>query len=188
MTQAKQKQKNPIDEYGTVVGPATVCIRRVLSAPPETIWAYLTESDKCAQWLASIDGEVKEGGDITMTWLHKNLTPHDEETPEQFKGAECHQQNGKILVYDPPRKLSYTWGNPNRPSEVLFELMAQGNKTLLTLTHSKLPGVGDMRGVSSGWHAHLNILRDKLEGKTPEPFWMKILKLREEYDRIIKGD
>ena len=49
MTQTQKKQSGHIDEYGTVIGPAAVRIQRALSATPETVWAYLTESDKCAQ-------------------------------------------------------------------------------------------------------------------------------------------
>ena len=187
--QPQTKQNEQVEEYGKVVGPATVRIERVLSASPETVWAYLTESEKCAQWLASIDGDVKEGGTITMTWLHKNLTPHNEQIPEEFKQMECGaQKTGTVLIYDPPRTLSYTWGNSDQPSEVTFKLTPQGKKTLLALSHSKLPSRSDMLGVSTGWHAHLSILRDKLEGKTPEPFWPNFLKLREAYDHLIKGE
>lgn len=176
------------DDYGAVVGPATVRIKRVLSAPPETVWEYLTESDKCAQWLAALGEDLKEGGEVTLSFDHSNLTPHDEETPDEFKDKACGTQNGTVLIYDPPHKLSYTWGNPESPSEVTFVLEPQGDKTLLTLTHSMLPDQGNMRGVSSGWHIHLNILRDKLAGKTPPPFWATFLKIREEYNRLIKGD
>lgn len=187
MKQNQQKQSDQIDEYGAVIGPAAVRIQRVLSATPETVWAYLTESDKCAQWLAALDEDLKEGGAVILSFDHSALTPHDEEVPDEFKDKSCNAQSGTVLVYDPPRKLSYTWGDRNNPSEVTFVLEPQGDRTLLTLTHSKLPGMGDMRGVSSGWHIHLNILRDKLAGKEPPPFWATFLEIRQEYNRLIEG-
>lgn len=188
MAQIQQKKNDPIDEYGAVTGEATVRIQRILSAPPETVWKYLTESDKCAQWLAALDSNLeKAGGAVALSFDHSTLTPHDEEVPDEFKDKACGTQNGTVLIYDPPQKLSYTWGDRNHPSEVTFELKPQGDKTLLTLTHSKLPGVGDMQGVSSGWHIHLNILRDKLEDKVPEPFWATFLQIRQEYKNLIRG-
>lgn len=186
--QTNQKQNNQPSDYGAVTGPATVHIQRVLSAPPETVWAYLTEADKCAQWLAAINADLKEGGKVVLSFNNNALTPHDEETPEEFKDRTCGEQQGTILIYDPPRTLSYSWGNPEHPSEVTFELTPQGNQTLLSVTHSKLPSRGDMRGVSSGWHTHLNILRDKLAGKTPPPFWEMFLKVRADYERMIEGE
>lgn len=184
--QTQAKQDNQINEYGEVLGPATLCIKRLLSGTPEKIWGYLTESGKSTQWLAAIDGEVKEGGQFNLAFNHKKLSP-DEEVPEEFKEHGCHNMNARVLRYDPFNVLSYTWGSDENPSEVTIELEAQGDKTLLTLTHAKLRDSSQMLSVSGGWHSHLNILRDKLEGKERAPFWETLLKVREEYREIIEG-
>ncbi|MBK6883055.1 MAG: hypothetical protein IPH05_08950 [Flavobacteriales bacterium] len=34
------------------------------------MWAYLTESDKRAKWLASGDMDLRVGGDVNLFWLH----------------------------------------------------------------------------------------------------------------------
>ncbi|MCB0323100.1 MAG: SRPBCC family protein [Bdellovibrionales bacterium] len=181
-------EENEVGEFGSVVGPAMVRIQRLLSGSPEVVWEYLTQSEKCSQWLATIDGALEVGAQITLTFNNSTLTPHNEETPEEFKKHECSPQAKRILVYEPPHKLTYTWGSQDNPSEVTFELEAQGEKTLLTVTHAKLPNRDQLLGVSSGWHSHLNVLRAKLAGDTPEPFWPAFLKVRKEYERAIESD
>ena len=42
-----------------------------------------------------------------------------------------------------------------------------------------------MVGVSTGWHAHLDMLAARLNGETSEPFWDGFNRLRAEYDRRI---
>ena len=39
------------------------------------------------------------------------------------------------------------------------------------MIHRRLPDRGMLLGVSSGWHAHLDVLAARLAGKEPEPFW-----------------
>ena len=48
-----------MNDHGTVLDPATIRFQRLLPADIETVWAYLTESDKRGQWLASGDMELR---------------------------------------------------------------------------------------------------------------------------------
>lgn len=41
---------------------------------------------------------------------------------------------------------------------------------LLTLAHRKLQTEADRDGNAAGWHCHLTVLVDKLEGWTPPAF------------------
>ena len=89
----------------------------------------------------------------------------------------------RITELDPPRKLSFTWGKGS--GDVSFELEPRGERVLLTVTHRRLPDRGMMVGVSTGWHAHLDMLVARLSGETSEPFWDRFSRLRAEYDRRI---
>ena len=40
------------DAYAAVTEPATLTIRRLLPAPVERVWAYLTEAELRRRWLA----------------------------------------------------------------------------------------------------------------------------------------
>ena len=175
------------EDYGRVLAPDTVQIERVLPGPIERVWAYLTESDKRGQWLATGDMDLRVGGEFELTWHHNDLSPDKQPTPERYKRHEGHSMRGRITRYEPPRVLAYTWGETGS-SEVKFELTPQGNDVLLLLTHSHLPTRGDMRGVSGGWHSHLRVLIDRLNDRVPESFWKTHEQVEQEYARLIPGD
>jgi hypothetical protein len=56
---------------------------------------------------------------------------------------------------------------------------------LLTVVHRRLPTRGMMVGVSTGWHAHLDMLAARLADEETEPFWDRFGRLRAEYERRI---
>ena len=89
----------------------------------------------------------------------------------------------RIIELDPPRKLVFNWGKDD--SDVSMVLEPRGEKVLLTVVHRRLPTRGMMVGVSTGWHAHLDMLAVRLSGETSEPFWDHFSRLRAEYDRRI---
>ena len=178
-----------MDEFGVVTAARTVRLRRVLPGPIERVWAYLTESDKRGRWLASGAMELGVGGRVELNFRNAELTPHGETPPERFKSAACSTLRGRITRCDPPRLLSYTWGDdPNDPSEVTFELTPQGENVVLELTHRRLPERTTMVRVASGWHTHLGILVDHLNGREPLPFWSTYLRLEAEYERRLPVD
>ena len=89
----------------------------------------------------------------------------------------------RITELDPPRKIVFTWGKGS--GDVSFELEPRGERVLLTVIHRRLPDRGMLLGVSSGWHAHLDVLAARLAGSEPEPFWDDVARLRKEYERRI---
>lgn len=178
-----------MNDHGTVLDPATIRFQRLLPADIETVWAYLTESDKRGQWLASGDMELRVGGGVTLRFLHNQLSSVDEPTPEPFRAYENGvTTQGVITRCEPPRALAYTWGgSPGQPSEVLFELKAQDKGTLLTLTHRKLADRAAMVDVAAGWHAHLRVLSARLEGRQHGPFWSALETLSQDYETHVPG-
>jgi uncharacterized protein YndB with AHSA1/START domain len=178
-----------MDEFGVVTAARTVRLRRVLPGPIERVWAYLTESDKRGRWLASGAMELRVGGPVELNFRNAELTPHGEAPPERFKSAACSTVRGRITRCDPPRLLSYTWGeDPKDSSEVTFELTPQGENVLLELTHRRLPDRTQMVSVAGGWHTHLGILIDHLNDREPLPFWSTYLRLESEYEKRLPAD
>ena len=88
----------------------------------------------------------------------------------------------EITELDPPRKLAFTWG---KSGGVSMELEPRGERVLLTVIHRRLPDRDTMVGVSTGWHAHLDMLVARLTGTEPEPFWDGWSRLKAEYDQRI---
>jgi uncharacterized protein YndB with AHSA1/START domain len=97
---------------------------------------------------------------------------------------------GRVTKWDPPRLLSYTWGeDTGAKSEVTYELIPKdGDKVLLRLTHRRLGDDRDMLiGVGAGWHTHLGILADCLEGKSPNGFWSVHNKMENAYAKRMRN-
>jgi uncharacterized protein YndB with AHSA1/START domain len=151
--------------YPTVVSPSEIRFERLLPGSIETVWAFLTESRKRGEWLAS--GPME-------------LSPDQAPPPDKYAkmDAEGHRAEETVTVFDPPHRLAFTWGGG---SEVMFELAPKDGKVLLTLTHRALPTEAERNGTAGGWHCHLTILAEKLEGRTPPAFWDVFRKIDAEY-------
>jgi uncharacterized protein YndB with AHSA1/START domain len=173
-------------EFGTVTAADTVRFDRLLPGPIERVWAFLTEPEKRAQWLAGGPMELRVGGKVELNFRHSELSPQSETVPERFKKYEEHTTHGRITRCEPPRLLSYTWGGePGGASEVSFELSPQGDKVRLVLVHRRLPDRRSMVSVAGGWHTHLGILADRLGGRAPSGFWSVLLEVEGEYEKRI---
>jgi uncharacterized protein YndB with AHSA1/START domain len=172
------------DRLGVVTAPRTIRIERILPGPVERVWAYLTESDKRKKWLAQGPMANYVGGDVELTFYNAQLS--SESTPADYQKYEGMTNKGKVLRCEPPHVLSITWpGGEGQYSEVTFVLEAKGPDTLLTLTHTRLANADSMVMVASGWHAHLGVLIDQLNGDEVSEFWSKFARVKEEYQRII---
>ena len=184
---AKPKELQDKQEpYGAVTGPGEVRIERLLPGPIERVWAYLTESEKRRQWFAAGEMELRKGGRLELIFRNSELSPHREPTPEKYKKYEGYRSTGQVTRFEPPRVLTFLWDEEKGPpSEVTFELSPRGKEVLLVLTHRRLATRGNMVGVSGGWHIHLGILIDILNGREPRPFWSNHAKLEAEYEKRI---
>ena len=59
---------------------------------------------------------------------------------------------------------------------------------MLALTHCGLRDRNAMLSVGPGWHAHLGVLADNLNGREPGPFWSTFVPLEAEYAKRIPPD
>ncbi|MGQ0589771.1 MAG: SRPBCC family protein [Sphingosinicella sp.] len=173
-------------EYGTITEAGTIRFERLLPGPIERVWAYLTESDKRAQWLARGDMDLRPGGEMEYVWRNQELAQPDEVAPEKWSGE--HRMKGHIVKVDPPRLLVHTWDEESSESEVSFELTEVGDKVRLVLTNRRLPNRGELVGVSGGWHAHLDVLQEVLEGGRRSRFWDKVQRLHDHYEGTTPTD
>lgn len=175
-------------KYGIFPEPGTVQFERLLPGPPERIWDYLIKSELKAKWLAAGEVEPRIGGKVEFRFCHKDLSESDDPIPEKYKHMEDGTYfEGRVTAWDPPKLLRYTWGEETgEESEVTYELIPKDDKVLLILTHVRLGDDPDVLiSVSSGWHTHLGILTDHLEGKEPQGFWIIHNRMEKEYGRLI---
>lgn len=170
-----------LDPYGSFADPETLTIHRLLPGPIERVWAYLTESDKRARWLAAGEMEMRVGAEFELVWRNDTLTDPPGRRPDDF-GPE-HRMRSRILELEPPRRLAFAWDDSG---SVSFDLEARGERVLLTVTHRRLDA--EMRlMVGPGWHGHLDVLAARLAGTEPEPFWDAWARLKAEYRTRFGG-
>jgi uncharacterized protein YndB with AHSA1/START domain len=162
----------------TLVEPGTVKMERLLPGPVERVWAYITESDKRAKWLAAGEFDLRLGGAIKLEFDNGNL-PNEGPLPEKHKEKGKGRFEGKITRFEPMRLLAHTW-NMGGDTEVTYELTPRGKDVLLTIVHKRL-GKELVPSIMGGWDVHSGILADLLAGKEPRPFWTTHSRLAQEY-------
>jgi len=174
---------DPVADYAVVTAPETVRLERLLPGHVERVWSYLVEPDKRKLWFADGPMELRAGGAVSLIWRNSQLSKDDVAPPERFakNGGESRAE-GKVTAYEPPHRLSFTWAHAGDPeTEATFELVPRGEQVLLVVTHRRLSTDGLILGVSTGWHAHLMMLRARLEDREPPKFWANFAELQEAY-------
>ena len=170
------KDATTIEAYGHLSEPTTLTMQRLLPGPVARVWAWLTESELRAKWLAAGEMPMSAGADFTLTWRNDELTDPPGVRPDGM--SEVSTGQCRVLEADPPTHLRFEWGGMG---EVTFDLKPVGEKVLLTLTHAGLVGRSRVLGVSAGWHAHVDVMEAKLTGAKPKPHWDNWRALREVY-------
>lgn len=173
-------------DYGVITGKRTIRFERLLPGPIERVWEYLTDPEKRATWLAGGPMALHVGGHVELTFRHSELAGDHEELPEKYRtyGTETGFA-GTVTRCEPPHVLSYTWAESwGDASEVTFELAEADERVRLVLTHRRLPD-DQLTSVAAGWHTHLNILVDRLEGRASRGFWPEHTRWEAEYAQRI---
>ncbi|HXX03392.1 MAG TPA: SRPBCC family protein [Xanthobacteraceae bacterium] len=140
--------------------PKTVYVIYVASTP-EQVWQALTSSEFTRKyfWQRDVELEPKPGGAFALRLPDGRINVR-----------------GKVIAYDPPRKLSVTW-QVEWPEDfrklpeclVTYEVAQAGEAVRLTMTESHSWDVPDaiLSGGRSGWPAILSSMKSLLEGGRP---------------------
>jgi uncharacterized protein YndB with AHSA1/START domain len=175
--------------YGALIEPGTLRFERLLPGPIERVWSYLIDSDKRGQWLGSGEIQQRVGGNAEFTFNHAGLSANQAPVPERFKTSEGQGTQHTVTRFEPPRLLALTWGSgKDGPSEVTFELIPQDDQVRLVLTHRRLRDRKAMLAVGPGWHTHLAVLVERLQGREPEAFWTAFTRAEKDYEQRIPSE
>jgi len=171
------------ERYARRIANDTVRIVRTLPGPLDRVWAYLVDGEKRALWLAAGDFAPHPGAKSTLEFRNADLSPEPGDAPAKYKSLErCASLPVEITRFEPKSAFAMKWGED---SEVTFELARAGSDVRLTITHARLATRDGMLSVAGGWHAHLDILEDVLDGRTPKSFWTAHTALEAEYERLL---
>lgn len=122
-----------------------------INASPERVFRALTDKEELEHWfLRKAEIDLRPGGQLRFEWR-----------PGVFN-------YGKILVLEPPHRLSYTWEVQTPDVTVVtFELVAQNDGTLLRVTNAGYREGEDWDSYynlrNNGWDVHLGNLAAWLE-------------------------
>jgi uncharacterized protein YndB with AHSA1/START domain len=138
---------------GEIIPESAVRFVRNFDAPPEKVWAFLTESERLPEWYGDGSIEPREGGAVTLMAGHIR---------------------GVVTGWRPEKFLAYTWSVFQPGEEVsawpisYLELALEeiGTGTRLTLTHRPIPEA--MHKLTMiGWHTMLDMIAAGLKDEFP---------------------
>jgi uncharacterized protein YndB with AHSA1/START domain len=133
---------------------------------PEFVYTTYIETTAEKLWQALTDGDFTErywfGHRVTSDWKAGSSY--------RFASQGAPSIEGKVLLSDPHRQLSYSWDSCSpeaqreRTSRVTFDLEPRGKIVKLTVTHDELDERGvTLRNISGGWPMVLASLKSLLE-------------------------
>ena len=117
----------------------TLVIEREMPYPPEKIWRALTEGPLIKEWLMDNDFQPVVG--------HKF----------NFRAPPMPKWNGiidsEVLVIEPNKKLSYSWGSLGLESVVVWTLVPTKSGTLVRMEQSgfRPDQEANYQGANYGW-------------------------------------
>jgi uncharacterized protein YndB with AHSA1/START domain len=183
-TDPQPAQTSAPTDGAVLVEPGTVRFQRLLPGPVERVWAYLTEPDKRATWLAGGAIDLRVGGRTVLEFDNARLS--DDPIPAgKPPGAGKGTFDGVVTRLEPLRVLSHTWRWDSGETEVTYELTPQGTDVLLTVVHRRIGARGTVVAVMGGWEVHTGILADVLNGVPARPFWREVARLEPRYEAMV---
>jgi uncharacterized protein YndB with AHSA1/START domain len=165
MAEAAAQIRVPVER----VAPDAIRLERVLDAPVEKVWRYLTEAELRSQWF--MGGTDATGvGEFDLLVDHDRLSDEVVPYPESYAAHKGATWTEKVTRFEPPRLLETTFqGGKN--GIVTYELHPEGEKTRLVLTHSGITSGTGAQDFGSGWNSHLTVLEERLAGRGVKDFW-----------------
>jgi uncharacterized protein YndB with AHSA1/START domain len=167
------------------VAPDAIRLERLLDAPVETVWRYLTEAELRRQWFMG-GTDARPDSEFELLVDHDNLSDEEVPYPESYAASKGIRFSEKVLRFDPPRLLETTFqGGKN--GTVTYELLPESGKTRLVLTHSGIVSPVGAQDFGSGWTSHLAVLEERLAGRGVPNFWARHARSKEEVAKALEA-
>jgi uncharacterized protein YndB with AHSA1/START domain len=127
-----------------------------IAAAPDRIFKAITTSSEWDQYFTSgMELDPRAGGVCNFKWKDWG--------PELFNG----ESPGKILEFDPPKKLVFEWGSPGKETVARMEIEPKYDGSILTLTEDGYPdddeGLRYLIECSAHWGELLTLIKFYIE-------------------------
>jgi uncharacterized protein YndB with AHSA1/START domain len=137
----------------------TATAQTTVAAPPDRVWAALTEPDQIAVYM--------QGSLVETTW--------EVGSPITWSGeydGKPYQDKGEVVAYDEPRRLSMTHFSPLMGEDdvpesyhtLVYTLTPDGDATQLELTQDGCDSEEQAEQFSRNWQEVLDGLKAHVEG------------------------
>jgi uncharacterized protein YndB with AHSA1/START domain len=151
------------------IAPDSIRLERILDAPADKVWRYITEADLRREWFMG-GTDARPGGEFELLNDHDNLSDDEVAYPANYAEFKGTTWSEKVIRFEPPRILETTFQS-GKNGNVRFELFPEGDRTRLVLTHSGIESGSGAQDFGSGWNSHLTVLQEKLAGRSVGNFW-----------------
>jgi uncharacterized protein YndB with AHSA1/START domain len=182
MTEAQIQIAAPVRR----VADDAIRLERLLEAPVETVWRYLTEAELRRQWFMG-GTDARADGEFELIVDHDNLPEDEVPYPESYAASKGVRFSEKVLRFEPPRLLETTFAG-GKNGIVTYELHPEGDRTRLVLTHSGIVSPVGAQDFGSGWTSHLTVLQERLAGRGVKDFWALHAQSREAVRKALGLD
>lgn len=130
-----------------------------IAATVATVWACLVDPEAVRCWFGGhMALDARPGGGFREEWS---------------VGGRTVVTRGRVLAFDPPRRLVLSWADEDWPAEtrVTIALEPEGSGTRLSLAQTGWealggPGAALRAAHEAGWRSHLAALRAFAEGRS----------------------
>lgn len=129
-------------------------VRRDVVAPPEEIWAWMSEPDRLEQWIGRLKGETGVGKVVELT-----MTAEASAEPERVTIIDC----------DAPKRYQVELVSEAGTWQLQVDVRPRGEHTRLELNQLIEQG-DDIRTVGPGWEYYLDRMLAIRDGVAPPPF------------------
>ncbi|MGN6243855.1 MAG: SRPBCC family protein [Motilibacteraceae bacterium] len=129
-------------------GAGAVRFEDRLDAPVDEVWSALTDPARLAQWLGTVDGELRPGGELRAHWH-----------------ASGWEGTVRIEACEPRHRLLLRTASADEPEgTVELTLTAAGEQTVLVVEDRGLP-LDNLAAYGAGNQIHLEDLTAHLAGR-----------------------
>ncbi len=144
--------------YTTIDGRPAVRFERRLAHPIDRVWRAISDPAELRHWFPdTLEGEIAPGAPLRFV-------------------APGIRFEGRVLAYDPPRRLHLAWGT----GEIRLDLEPDGDACRLRLVNL-LDAEDEAARNAAGWEVCLADLGAWLDGTTADADW------RAHYDAYVDG-
>ena len=114
----------------------------------DDLWSALTDPDRLVEWLGTVDGDLRQGGEFRAHWF-----------ASEWEGT-C-----RVELCEAPHRLLLHTESPDEPNAVVeVTLTAEGGQTMLVLEDRGLP-LDQIAAYGAGDQIHLEDLAGYLGGR-----------------------